>query len=31
MHTPLPNPKEKGVEIAERKSPRKGFENHQKE
>jgi hypothetical protein len=27
---PPPNPKEKGLEIAPRKSPRKGFENHQK-
>jgi hypothetical protein len=31
MHTPPPNPKEKGLEIAPRKSPRKGSENHQKE
>jgi hypothetical protein len=31
MHTPPPNPQEKGPEIASRKSPRKGFENHQKE
>jgi hypothetical protein len=28
---PPPNPKEKGLEIAPRKSPRKGSENHQKE
>jgi hypothetical protein len=28
---PPPNPKEKGFEIAPRKSPRKGSENHQKE
>jgi hypothetical protein len=27
---PPPNPKEKGLEIAPRKSPRKGSENHQK-
>jgi hypothetical protein len=27
---PSPNPKEKGLEIAPRKSPRKGSENHQK-
>jgi hypothetical protein len=27
---PPPNPKEKGLEIALRKSPRKGSENHQK-
>jgi hypothetical protein len=27
---PLPNPKEKGLEIAPRKSPRKGSENHRK-
>jgi hypothetical protein len=26
-----PNPKEKGLEIAPRKTPRKGSENHQKE
>jgi hypothetical protein len=31
MHTSPPNPKEKGLEIAPRKSPRKGSENHQKE
>jgi hypothetical protein len=31
MHTPPPNPKEKGLEITPRKSPRKGSENHQKE
>jgi hypothetical protein len=31
MHTPPLNPKEKGLEIAPRKSPRKGSENHQKE
>jgi hypothetical protein len=30
IHHP-PNPKEKGLEIAPRKSPRKGYENHQKE
>jgi hypothetical protein len=30
IHLP-PNPKEKGLEIAPRKSPRKGSENHQKE
>jgi hypothetical protein len=29
IHLP-PNPKEKGFEIAPRKSPRKGSENHQK-
>jgi hypothetical protein len=28
---PPPNPKEKGLEIAPRKSTRKGSENHQKE
>jgi hypothetical protein len=28
---PPPNPKEKGLEIAPRKSPRKGSENHKKE
>jgi hypothetical protein len=28
---PQPNPKEKGLETALRKSPRKGSENHQKE
>jgi hypothetical protein len=28
---PPPNPKEKGLEIALRKPPRKGSENHQKE
>jgi hypothetical protein len=28
---PPPNPKEKGLEIAPRKSPRKGYKNHQKE
>jgi hypothetical protein len=28
---PPPNPKEKGLEIAPRKMPRKGFENHPKE
>jgi hypothetical protein len=28
---PPPNPKEKGLEITPRKSPRKGSENHQKE
>jgi hypothetical protein len=28
---PPPNPQEKGPEIAPRKSPRKGSENHQKE
>jgi hypothetical protein len=28
---PPPNPKEKGLEISLRKSPRKGSENHQKE
>jgi hypothetical protein len=27
---PLPNPKEKGLKIAPRKSPRKGSENHEK-
>jgi hypothetical protein len=27
---PPPNPKEKGLITATRKSPRKGFENHQK-
>jgi hypothetical protein len=31
MHTPPPNPKEKGLEIAPRKLPRKGSENHEKE
>jgi hypothetical protein len=31
MHTPPPNPLEKGLEITPRKSPRKGFKNHQKE
>jgi hypothetical protein len=30
-NTPPPNNKEKGLEIAPRKSPRKGSENHQKE
>jgi hypothetical protein len=30
MHTPPPNPNEKGLEITPRKSPRKGSENHQK-
>jgi hypothetical protein len=30
-HTPPPNPKEKGLELAPRKSRRKGSENHQKE
>jgi hypothetical protein len=30
-HTPPPNPKEKGLEITPRKSPRKGFKKHQKE
>jgi hypothetical protein len=29
IHPPQ-NPKEKGLEIAPRKSPRKGSENHQK-
>jgi hypothetical protein len=29
-HTPPPNPKEKGLETATRKSLRKGYENHQK-
>jgi hypothetical protein len=28
---PPPNPKEKGLENAPRKTPRKGSENHQKE
>jgi hypothetical protein len=28
---PPPNPQEKSLEIAPRKSPRKGSENHQKE
>jgi hypothetical protein len=28
---PQPNPQEKDLEIAPRKSPRKGSENHQKE
>jgi hypothetical protein len=28
---PPPNPKEKGLKNAPRKSPRKGSENHQKE
>jgi hypothetical protein len=28
---PPPNPKETGLEIAPRKSPREGSENHQKE
>jgi hypothetical protein len=31
MHTPPPNPKEKGLEITLRKLPRKDSENHQKE
>jgi hypothetical protein len=31
MHTSPPNPKEKGLEISPRKSPRKGSENQQKE
>jgi hypothetical protein len=30
MHTSPPNPKEKGIKSATRKSPRKGSENHQK-
>jgi hypothetical protein len=28
---PPPNPQEKGLEIAPRKLPRKGYKNHQKE
>jgi hypothetical protein len=28
---PPPNPQERGLEITPRKSPRKGFKNHQKE
>jgi hypothetical protein len=31
MHTPPPNPKEKGLKTTTRKSPRKGSENHKKE
>jgi hypothetical protein len=31
VHTPPPKPKEKVLEIAPRKLPRKGSENHQKE
>jgi hypothetical protein len=30
MHTPPPNPKEKCLKTATRKSPRKGSENHKK-
>jgi hypothetical protein len=30
MHTPPPNPKEKGLKTATRKLPRKGPKNHQK-